>query len=280
MSIKTRKRISKTLLYTILIIGAIICALPLYWLIRSSLMDMPQIFQVNPVIWIPDPFVWTNYPEAMAELPFLQYFKNTIFITVFNVLGSLLTSSLCAFGFSRLKWKGKNFVFVCVLSGMMLPYAVTIIPTFIGWKSVGLYGTYAPLMVPSWFGGGAFNIFLLRQFYMGLPKDLDEATLVDGGGYFRIWWQIIMPLSKPALITVGLFTFLNNWNDFFGPLIYLNDDSMYTVALGLQLFKGLYNARWDYLMAASAVVLAPALVVFIIGQKYFIEGIALTGVKA
>lgn len=280
MNRKTKKRLQKGVLYCVLVTGAAICMMPLYWLIRSSLMDMSQIFQVNPVIWFPDPIVWSNYSEALSELPFAKYFLNTLFVTIFNVAGTLLSASFCAFSFARLKWRGKGVVFACVMSGMMLPYAVTLIPTFIGWQRLGLYGTYAPLMVPPWFGGGAFNIFLLRQFFMTLPRDLDEAALVDGSGYFRIWRQIILPLSKSALIVVGLFSFLGNWNDFFAPLIYLDRESKYTVALGLQLFKGMYNARWDYLMAASAAVLAPALVVFIIGQKQFIEGIALTGVKA
>lgn len=280
MSVKVKRRIQKIFLYIALLAGAFVCLMPLYWMVRSSLMKMSQIFMIDPVVWWPNPIQWSNYPEAMNELPFNIYFKNTIMITVFNVLGTVLSASICAFSFARLKWKGKNIVFACVISSMMLPFAVTLIPTFIGWQRLGLYGSFAPLMAPAWFGGGAFNIFLLRQFYMSLPKDLDEATLVDGGSYFRIWWQIIMPLSRPALVTVTLFTFLNNWNDFFGPLIYLTSEKNYTVGLGLQLFKGMYNARWDYLMAASTVVLAPALVVFLIGQKYFIEGIALTGVKA
>ena len=161
----------------------------------------------------------------------------------------------------------------------MLPYAVTMIPTFIGWRYLGAYGTIIPLVVPSWFGGGAFNIFLLRQFYKSIPKDLDEATIVDGGGFIRIWWQIIIPLSTPATIVVGLFAFLNNWNDFFRPLIYLDAETKYTLALGLQLFKGMYNAQWHLMMAASTVVLAPAVIVFLIGQKYFIEGITMSGLK-
>ena len=274
-----KRFIGRTLLYIFLIFGAIVCLLPLYWLVRSSLMKQSQIFQMRPIQWIPKPFKWSNYPEALSELPFSIYFRNTAFITLFNVLGTTLTSSICAYSFARLRWKGRELVFACVMSSMMLPFAVTLIPTFIGWQKLGFYGTFVPLMVPTWFGGGAFNIFLLRQFYKSLPKDLDEAALVDGASYLRIWAQICVPLSKPAMITVGLFAFIYNWNDFFGPLIYLTNEKNYTVGLGLQLFQGMYNARWDYLMAPAATVFAPCLLIFIIGQNYFIEGIALTGIK-
>lgn len=278
MTIRQKRKLQNVCWYILLLIGAAVCLLPLYWLVRSSLMEMAQIFTMPPV-WLPNPVMWSNYAEALTVLPFDRYFLNTSFITAVNLVGAVLSSSFCAFGFARMQFKGRNVLFMCVLSSMMLPYAVTLIPTFIGWQMLGAYGTYLPLTVPAWFGGGAFNIFLLRQFFMTIPRDLDEATIVDGGGYLRVWWQIIMPLSKPALITVGLFTFLNNWNDFMAPLIYLDNERKYTLALGLQLFKGMYNAQWHLMMAASAVVLAPALVVFLIGQKYFVEGIATSGLK-
>ncbi|MDR2304641.1 MAG: carbohydrate ABC transporter permease [Treponema sp.] len=279
MRAKTRRFISMIFWYTLLILGALVCMIPLYWLIRSSLMDMAQIFQLPP-IWIPSPVHWSNYREALTILPFWRYFLNTSFITAVNVTGALLTSSFVAFGFARIRFKFKGILFACVISSMMLPYAVTMIPTFIGWRILGAYGTFFPLTIPVWFGGGAFNIFLLRQFFKSIPKDLDEATIVDGGSYFRIWWQIVIPLSTPAMIVVGLFTFLNNWNDFLGPLIYMDSEKKYTLALGLQLFKGMYNAHWHLMMAAAAVVLFPAIVVFLIGQKYFIEGITMSGLKA
>ncbi|MDR3341486.1 MAG: carbohydrate ABC transporter permease [Treponema sp.] len=279
MKNKLRRRLSNTFWYIILILGAVICMLPLYWLIRSSLMDLAQIFQLPP-LWIPHPIHWSNYREALTILPFWRYFLNTMLITSINVVGALLTSSFVAFGFARIRFKWSGFLFGCVISSMMLPFAVTLIPTFIGWRILGAYGTFFPLTVPVWFGGGAFNIFLLRQFFKSIPKDLDEATIVDGGGYFRIWWQIVVPLSTPAMIVVGLFTFLNNWNDFFGPLIYMDSEKKYTLALGLQLFKGMYNAQWHLMMAAATVVLVPAIIVFLIGQKYFIEGITMSGLKA
>lgn len=273
------KHITSIVYHIILTGGALVCLLPLYWLVRSSLMDMAQIFQMPP-LWIPKPVHWDNYKDALTILPFWRYFLNTMFITSINMAAAIVTSSFCAFGFARIKFKGSKFMFGCVISSMMLPYAVTLIPTFIGWRTIGAYGTFLPLIIPAWFGGGAFNIFLLRQFFKSIPKDLDEATIMDGGGYFRIWWQIVVPLSTPAMIVVGLFTFLNNWNDFFGPLIYLDSERKYTLALGLQLFKGMYNAQWHLMMAASTVVLTPAIIVFLIGQKYFVEGITMSGLKA
>jgi multiple sugar transport system permease protein len=218
MGIKKNKAIGTGLTYIILIFGSFICLLPLYWLVRSSLMSIGQIFKLPPV-WIPNPIRWKNYREALTILPFWRYFINTVIITSINLAAVLISSSFCAFGFSRIRFKGSSLIFGCVISGMMLPYAVTMIPTFIGWTKLGFYGTILPLTVPAWFGGGAFNIFLLRQFFKSIPKDLDEATIVDGGGFIRIWWQIIIPLSTPAMVVVGLFTFLGNWNDFFGPLI-------------------------------------------------------------
>jgi ABC-type sugar transport system, permease component len=161
----------------------------------------------------------------------------------------------------------------------MIPFAVTLIPTFIGWQKLGFVNTYAPLVVPAWFGGGVFNVFLLRQFFKTIPKELDEAALMDGAGHFTIYSKIIMPLSKPSLIVVGLFSFMGAWNDFLGPLVYLNDGDKFTLSLGLMQFQGMYSAQWQYMMAASSVVIIPTVVIFFMGQKYFIEGISMTGMK-
>jgi multiple sugar transport system permease protein len=204
---------------------------------------------------------------------------NTVIIVSLTLAGLLLTSSLGAFSFSRIQWKGRNFFFALLLSSMMLPGAVTLIPTFIAWQKLGFYNTYVPLIIPLWFGGGAYNIFLLRQFYMGIPLSLDEAAYVDGAGYFRIYWHVILPLSRSALVVVSLFAFLFYWNDFFGPLIYLKDEKLFTLAIGLQRFQGSYSTEWGLLMAASTVVILPSIIVFLIGQKSLIQGIALTGVK-
>ncbi|GIO44906.1 carbohydrate ABC transporter permease [Paenibacillus apis] len=269
----------KGLIYLVLAAGGIFSLLPLVWLIRSSLMNMGQIFELPPV-WIPNPVQFSNYSEALTILPFGRYFVNTVIIVVFSVLGVIVTSSISAYSFARMRWRGRELVFGLLLSSMMLPYAVTLIPTFIGWSKVGLTNSFIPLIAPAWFGGGAFNIFLLRQFYLSIPRDLDEAAYVDGAGHLRIFRSIILPLTKPALIVVGLFSFLAAWNDFLGPLVYLNDETKYTLALGLQQFKGMYSAEWHLMMAAATVVLLPAIIVFFIGQRYFIEGITLTGIKA
>ena len=275
---RKKKLIWNIITYIVLCSGSVTCLLPLYWLVRSSLMEMWQIFLMPPV-WIPNPIKFENYSEALTILPFARYFVNTVIIVVFSVVGAVLTSSLCAFSFARMRWPLRNVIFGMILSSMMLPYAVTLIPTFIGWKFIGGIDTFLPLIIPAWFGGGAFNIFLLRQFYMTIPRELDEAAAIDGASHFRIYAQIILPLTKPALIVVGLFAFLFYWNDFLGPLVYLNSEENYTLALGLQLFRGMYNSQWHLMMAASTVVVFPAILVFLLGQKYFIEGIALTGLK-
>lgn len=275
---RTKKIIVRTVIYLLLAGGAVFSLLPMYWLVRSSLMEMSQIFQMPPV-WFPDPVCFDNYKKAMTVAPFGKYFMNTAVIVVGVVTGTVLSSSVSAFAFSRLQWKGRDLIFALLLSSMMLPFAVTLIPTFIGWSSVGLNNTYAPLIIPAWFGGGMANIFMLRQFYTSIPKELDEAAIMDGASAFTIYSRIILPLSKSALIVVGLFSFMGAWNDFLGPLVYISDPDKYTVALGLQQFKGLYNAQWHLMMAASAIALLPMIVVYFIGQKYFMDGIALTGIK-
>lgn len=266
------------LTYAFLIVISVMSLLPLYWMVRSSFMKLNQIF-IMPPIWIPQPFVFENYVKALTMVSFGRYFLNTLIIVAGGVSGTLITATMCGYSFARLQWPGKSIVFACIMSSMILPYAVTLIPTFIGWKTLGALDTFYPLIVPAWFGGGVFNIFLLRQFFRTIPLDLDEAALIDGAGYITILLRIIVPLTKPALIVVGLFSFMNYWNDFLGPLVYLNSEDMFTLSLGLTMFKGMYNAQWNLMMAASTVVIAPVLLVFFIGQNYFIEGIALTGMK-
>nr|WP_274655036.1 carbohydrate ABC transporter permease [Paenibacillus humicola] len=251
---------------------------PFFWLLRSSLMDNGQIF-VFPPEWIPRPFMWSNYPNALTSVPFLTFFTNTMMIELFTMSGTMLTSVMAAYSFARLKWNGRSLIFAALLSTMMLPYAVTLIPTFMLWKSLGALDSFVPLTVPSWFGGGAFNIFLLRQFFMTIPKDLDEAAYMDGARPPTVLLHIIVPLSKPALIVVGIFTFIGVWNEFLGPVIYLNSEKHFTLSLGLAAFQGLYNAQWGYLMAASATIVSPIIGLFFLAQRYFIEGITLTGIK-
>lgn len=278
MSISTTKWVHRFIIYSILLIGSVAMLFPFAWLIRSSLMSTAQIFTFPPE-WIPKPFEWQNYSDALTVVPFLRYFLNTMMIEVAVVSGVIITSTLAGYSFARLKWPGRNLMFGLLLSTLMLPYAVTLIPTFMLWKTLGAINTYWPLMVPAWFGGGAFNIFLLRQFFSTIPKDLDEAAYMDGASPITVLWKIMIPLSKPALIVILIFTFIGTWNDFLGPLIYLSDSNKFTLALGLASFRGLYNAQWGYLMAASTAIVAPIIVLFFIGQRYFIEGITLTGIK-
>ncbi|MBD2868849.1 carbohydrate ABC transporter permease [Paenibacillus arenilitoris] len=264
--------------YILLAVISILFLMPFVWMLRSSLMSLSQIF-VMPPVWLPSPFKWDNFTRALTELPFDRFFLNTIIIVALGLAGTVVSSTIAAFGFSRIEWKGRNIIFMILLSSMMLPGAVTLIPTFIGWKELGFYDTFYPLIVPAFFGGGMFNIFLLRQFYMTIPRDFDEAAVVDGATYFQIYYRIILPLSRSAVIVISLFTFLGTWNDFFGPLIYLKSAEKYTLALGLQMFQGTYSSQWDLLMAASAAVILPCVLVFLLGQKYFLEGITLTGLK-
>ncbi len=242
-------------------------------------MGLGQIF-IFPPEWIPDPWQWDNYPKALTTIPFVRYFFNTLFILVPTVVGTAITAALAAFGFSRLSWPGRDWVFGVLLSALMLPYAVTLIPTFLLWARIGLINTYWPLVLPDWFGGSIFYVFLLRQFFLTLPRELDEAAIIDGANPLQVLRHVVVPLSRPALITVAIFTALFEWNDFLGPLIYLNDSRQFTLALGLAEFTGLYTSQWHLLMAASTVVIAPVLVLFLFAQRYFIEGITLTGIKA
>ncbi|MGC4105379.1 MAG: carbohydrate ABC transporter permease [Thermomicrobiales bacterium] len=270
--------LARIAVYVILLLGGLVALLPFLWLLRSSVMGPHQIF-ISPPEWIPRPWTWSNYTESLTVIPFRQYLINTLTIELFVVTGTVITSTLAGYSFARLRWPGRDIVFGILLATMMLPYAVTLIPTFILWQKLGAINTYYPLTIPAWFGGGAFNIFLLRQFFRGIPRDLDEAAYLDGASPIRVLWEILLPLSRPALIVVAIFTFIGVWNDFLGPLIYLNDDDKFTLALGLASFKGLYNAQWGYLMAASTAVIAPVVVLFFLAQRYFIEGITLTGIK-
>ncbi|MBI2942160.1 MAG: carbohydrate ABC transporter permease [Chloroflexi bacterium] len=249
---------------------------PLYWLIASSLKERGQVFVVPP-IWIPDPIVWENYPRAFSVLPFGMFLRNSLTIVVLNLIGVLLTSSMAAFGFSRMRFPLRNLWFALIISTMMLPGVVTLIPTFIVFKSLNWVNTFLPLIVPTFFGGGAFNIFLFRQFFLTIPYEMDEAARIDGASSFRVYWQIILPLSGPVLASVGIFNVVWNWNDFLHPLIYLHGEERLTVAVGLRLFQGMYWQDWSLMMAASTVMLLPMLVLFFVAQRYFVQGVTVTG---
>lgn len=278
-SAKLRKILSKTGVTALLLIGSFISLVPLFWLVRSSFMEMVDIFIFPPILW-PKKMVWANYTEVLfSSFPFFQYLINTMTILVPVLFGTVITGSMAAYAFARLKFPLKNFFFMLILSSMMLPGAVTLIPTFLMWQSVGLINTYAPLIIPAFFGGSAVNIFMMRQFFRTIPKDLDEAALIDGAGFLRIFFQILLPLMKPTLIVISIFTFLGCWNDFFGPLIYLYDNEKYTLALGLQVFSGSYGGNWGIVMAGATIVTIPAIIIFFIGQRYFVQGIVMSGIK-
>jgi multiple sugar transport system permease protein len=252
-------------------------ALPLVWMVSTSLKSNRQIF-VFPPQWIPKPVIWRNYPDVFDYAPFLLYFKNTMIIEVACILGTLLSSSLVAYGFSRLNAPGKDFLFILMLSTMMLPYQVWMIPLYVLFTKIGWVNTFYPLTIPAFFGN-ALYIFLLRQFFLTIPKELEDAARLDGCSYFRIYWQIMLPLTKPALATVVIFTFMGVWNDFLGPLLYLQEPEKYTLAIGLQVFLSQHGADWGLLMAASTMIVLPVIVTFFFTQKQFIQGIVLTGLK-
>jgi multiple sugar transport system permease protein len=271
------RTLSRPLMYLVLIAGAITMLTPLYWMIVSSLKTPQSVFDLPPEL-LPRAAQWGNYPEALTTVPFLTFFKNTMTIEVFAIVGTVLSCSMGAYSFARLRWPGRDVVFVILLSVLMLPGFTTLIPNFILWQHLGAVDTLIPLIVPAFFGN-SFYIFLLRQFFRGIPRELEDAARVDGAGIVRTFATIILPLSKPALAVVTIFTFIGVWDDYLGPLIYLNSASNYTLTLGLQFFLNQYGSRWDLLMAASTVVSIPMIVAFLLLQRYFIEGVTLTGLK-
>ncbi|WP_269540082.1 carbohydrate ABC transporter permease [Cerasicoccus fimbriatus] len=266
-------------LYVLLILGAIAFLAPFAWMVSTSLKPLNETMSIPPR-WIPNEFLWENYPEAIEEMRFFwRYLANTVFLCVMTVLGTVLSSAVAAYGFSRIEWRGRDTVFFLVLATMMIPFPVVMVPIYTLFKVIGWTGTFKPLWVPTFFAG-AFNVFLLRQFFLTLPKDLSEAARIDGCNEFQIFWHVILPLAKPALIVVALFQFMATWNDFLGPLIYLNDQQDMTLALGLQSYQSQGGGTsWNYLMAASTLIVLPVLVLFFFCQRYFIEGIATTGGK-
>lgn len=269
---------SKTLLtHVVLSAVGLLFLFPFYWLVSTALKPDTQIFQLPPV-WFPHPLMWQNFPKALTDIPFLLYTFNTLKICFCSVTGTLLASSLVAYSLAKIKWPGRDLVFWSLVATMILPSQVTMIPTFMIFKTFGWIGTVLPLTVPP-FLGGAFNIFLLRQFFMTIPNELSDAARIDGCSEFGIYWRIVMPLAKTGLVTVGLFTFIGAWNDFLGPLLYLNDDRSYTLSIGLQKFVSQHGAEWGKLMAASTVMALPIIVIFFFAQKTFVSGVVLTGSK-
>lgn len=267
-------------LYFLLILIALLSIVPLWWMIATSLKTKPEVYLFPPTLWPRDP-VWSNYITAWTypATRFTQWTLNTLLITVSVLVGTLLTSSLCAYGFARIRFPGRNFWFVATLASVMLPSQVTLIPLYIVFYRIGWLDTFLPLTVPVWFGGGAINIFLIRQFFLGIPIEIEDAARIDGANRLQIWWTIFLPLSLPALTTVAIFSFQNSWTDFYGPLIYLSNAENYTLALGMSMFRSAYSEEMNYMMAISFLMTLPMIVLFFFAQRYFISGVVLGGVK-
>lgn len=274
MHYRSRKNLIAQIL--VVIIG-ITFVLPFIWMISSSLKPDTEIF-VFPPQWIPSEFYWQNYRDAITYIPFFRYLRNTLIICTGTIIGNVLSASLVAYSFMILRWKGQRFGFVLMLMTMFLPPQVTMIPVFIIFRTMGVINTYVPLILPA-FLGIPFFIFLLCQFFRGIPGEMIEAAHIDGCGDFQTYWRIILPLSVPALVTVVLFSFLWAWVDFLMPLIYLQDEMKYTLSLGLQQFQSSHTVEWGMLMAASTLVTIPILILFFFAQRTFIQGIVTTGLK-
>lgn len=266
-----------TILYAILIIMSLCFIVPFFWLISSSFKEPSELFQV-PVRWFPKAIQFANYEKMFNTIPFWLYLRNTVNIVIWNIIGSLISCSLVAYGFSRLRWPGRDKVFILVLVTMILPFQVTMIPQFLMFQKLGWVGTPLPLTVTAFFGN-PFYIFLLKQFFSVLPDELTQAARIDGAGEFRIFWQICIPLARPAMATVAIFSFMRCWNDYIGPLLYLSDNRQYTLSIGVQLIRSTLDPKWEVLMAAGVVMVMPVLVIFFLTQKYFIQGISMSGIK-
>jgi multiple sugar transport system permease protein len=274
---KLMEHLELAAVYIILCLAALAFILPFLWLLSGSLKSSTELF-ANPPIWIPRKPQWSNFTTAFNEFPFLLYLRNTLTIAGFGIVGAVISNTLIAYGFSRVEWKGRDGVFVLVLATMMLPFQVTMIPLFIMFQKLGWIGTFLPLIVPAFFGN-PFFIFLLRQFLQGIPKELSQSAKVDGAGEFRIYWQIILPLSLPVVTTVMIFSFIGSWGDFIGPLVFLSDNKLYTLSLGIQQIMSVNDPRWPLLMAVGISMTLPVLIIFFVLQKYFIQGIAFSGIK-
>ena len=276
------RRVSSAAVYALAIALAVLFSLPFFWTLASSLKTQSELYTYPPT-FLPAELHPENYASVFTLAPFGRFILNTVFVTAVAMVGQVISASAVAFGFTRFRFPGRDTLFFIVLMTLMLPWQVTVVPTFLLFRSLGWINTFLPLIVPSFFGGGAFYIFLLRQFFMTIPRDLDEAAKIDGASSFRVFWNIMLPLSKPALATVAIFAFIEHWNEFFGPLIYLNSTQMYTISIGLRYFQSTAltgDVPQDaVLMAASLIVAAPPLLLFFLAQRFFVEGIVTTGLK-
>lgn len=274
-----RTAVRAVLTYGLLLIFGALFLLPFLWAITSSLREQGAGVRLPPQ-FLPTEFHFENYPKVFELIPFARFFRNSVIVTSIAVFGELLSASFVAFGFARMRFPGRNFLFVLLLTTMMIPYPVTMIPSFILWvRGLNMVNTFGPLTLPAFFGP-AFSIFLLRQFFMTINTELDEAAKVDGANEFRIYWQIILPLAKPALATIAIFSFIANWNDFLTPLIYLSDSNLYTLALGINFLRNFRGGgELSYQMAATVMFVTPCIIIYFLSQRFVIEGIVTTGLK-
>ena len=278
---ENRKIISKVgiVLLQILMTAVLVSFLiPTIWMVASSLKASTEIF-AHPIVWMPKDPQWKNYVRAFQEIPMAQFAWNSFVVVAMAVLGTVFSSGLVGYSFARLRWPGRDFFFSLVVGTLMLPQVIMLVPRFIIFRNLGWIDTFLPLIMPYWLGGSPFYIFLMRQFMRGLPKDLDDAALIDGASHFQIFFRIILPLSKPVLATVAVFSLLQHYNSFLEPLIYVNSMDLWTLPLGIRSLNDAYAANWELVFAASTVMMAPMVLLFIFAQRYFVRGIATTGLK-
>ena len=265
------------LLYLILFVFALAFLLPFFFLLTGAFKTSSELFSV-PFRWLPKRITLDNFRQVFTKIPFFRYLRNTMIIVVFNMVGALISNSLIGYGFSRLRWPGRDKVFMIVIATMILPYQVTLIPLYIMYTKFKWVGTFLPLIVPGFFGN-AFFIFLMRQFLVGIPREITESARIDGANEFRIFLQLIIPISKPVLATVAIMSFMNSWKDFLGPLVFLGSDKLYTLSLAASMLRSNLNPNWELLLALGVVMVLPVLILFFVLQRYFIQGITMSGIK-
>lgn len=280
LSRKSLNRIKRTVIYAVVTLLAAVILVPFFWMLSTALQADGDIFAWPPQ-WIPDPPQWHNFIDAWTAMPFNRYLVNTLFIVTLGIIGEMASTTIVAYGFARFRFPGSDFIFLVLLATMMLPFHVTLIPTFLIWQKLGLTGQFDPLVLRSWTAWGPFYIFLLRQFFLTLPRELDDAAEIDGANTFQTFYHVMLPQIVPALLAVAIFAFRGYWNDFLGPLIYLTNMELYTLNVGMYFFMGGVNEapQWNYLMAMSTLVALPVIVLFFAAQRYFMEGITFTGIK-